>query len=43
MAAAIQPEKMTSALGFGKPGAIFLPRGHAHATFIPTVSRSNIL
>jgi hypothetical protein len=26
MAAAIQPEKMTSALGFGNPGAIFLPR-----------------
>lgn len=43
MAAAIQPEKMTSALGFGNPGAIFLPRGHARGTFIPTVSRSSIL
>ena len=35
MAAAIQPEKMTSALGFGNPGAILLPRGHARGTFIP--------
>ena len=42
MAAAIQPEKMTSALSFGNPGAIFC-RADMRAAHYPNRFKGSIL